>query len=171
MRSRNRSPIQTLEGCKDSATSVSSTPSGDELVVGCVDGKVRTYDLRAARVHEDDVHKPVTHTSVSHDGNCLLVTSLGGVVRLLEKASGSQLNTYTGHLHKSYRMESWLANTDAHVISGSEDGHVHVYDIVEAKVTRLLKHHKRPVCSTSYHPSEPMLLTASYDGSTVLWAP
>lgn len=23
------------------------------------------------------------------------------------------------HLHKSYRMESWLANTDAHVISVS----------------------------------------------------
>lgn len=96
MRSRNRSPIQTLEGCKDSATSVCSTPSGDEVVVGCVDGKVRTYDLRAARINEDDVHAPVTHASVSHDGNCLLVTCLGGVVRLLEKSSGSQLNTYTG---------------------------------------------------------------------------
>lgn len=96
MRSRNRSPIQTLEGCKDSATSVSATPSGDELVVGCVDGKVRTYDLRGARVHEDEMHAPVTHASVSHDGNCLLVTCLGGVVRLLEKSSGSQLNTYTG---------------------------------------------------------------------------
>lgn len=96
MRSRNRSPIQTLEGCKDSATSVSSTPSGDELVVGCVDGRVRTYDLRAAKVHEDNVHAPVTHASVSHDGKCLLVTCLGGVVRLLEKESGSQLNSYTG---------------------------------------------------------------------------
>eukprot|EP00752_Nemacystus_decipiens_P010298 g9175.t1 len=171
MRSRNRSPIQTLEGCKDSATSVSATPSGDELVVGCVDGKVRTYDLRAACVHEDDVHAPVTHASVSHDGKCLLVTCLGGVVRLLEKSSGAQLNTYSGHLHKSYRIESWLANTDAHVISGSEDGHVHIWDIVEAKVSRLLKHHTRPVCSMSYHPSEAMLLTASYDGSAVLWSP
>ncbi|CAN0300228.1 unnamed protein product [Ectocarpus sp. 12 AP-2014] len=171
MRSRNRSPIQTLEGCKDSATSVCTAPSGDEVVVGCVDGKVRTYDLRGARVHEDDVHAPVTHASVSHDGNCLLVTCLGGVVRLLEKSSGSQLNTYTGHLHKSYRMESWLANTDAHVISGSEEGHVYIWDIVEGKVARTLKHHRRPVCSMSYHPSEPMLLTASYDGSAVLWAP
>lgn len=54
---------------------------------------------------------------------------------------------------------------------GSEDGHVHIWDIVEAKVTRLLKHHSRPVCSTSYHPSEAMLLTGSYDGSAVLWAP
>lgn len=96
MRSKNRSPIQTLEGCKDSATSVSATPSGDEVVVGCVDGRVRTYDLRAGKINEDDVHAPVTHVSVSHDGKCLLVTCLRGVVRLLEKTSGSQLNSYAG---------------------------------------------------------------------------
>lgn len=54
---------------------------------------------------------------------------------------------------------------------GSEDGHVRIWDIVEAKVTRVLKHHTRPVCSLSYHPDEPMLLTASYDGSAVLWGP
>lgn len=96
MRSKNRLPIQTIDGCKDSVTSVSTTPSGDEVVVGCVDGRVRTYDLRAAKILEDDVHAPVTHASVSHDGKCLLVTCLGGLVRLLEKSSGSQLNSYTG---------------------------------------------------------------------------
>lgn len=96
MRSKNRQPIQTIEGCKDSAMSVSTTPSGDEIVVGCVDGRVRTFDLRAAKVHEDEVHSPVTHASVSHDGKCLLVTCLGGVVRLLEKGTGVQLNSYTG---------------------------------------------------------------------------
>lgn len=96
MRSRNRFPIQTIEGCKDSATSVCVTPSGDEVVVGCVDGRVRTFDLRAAKVHEDDFQVPVTHASVSHDGKCLLVTCLGGTVRLLEKSSGSQLNSYIG---------------------------------------------------------------------------
>ncbi|CAM9764353.1 unnamed protein product [Sphacelaria rigidula] len=54
---------------------------------------------------------------------------------------------------------------------GSEDGKVHIWDIVESKVTRLLMHHTRPVGSLSYHPSEPMLLTASYDGTAVLWGP
>lgn len=96
MRSRNRFPIQTIEGCKDSATSVCVTPSGDEVVVGCVDGRVRTFDVRAAKVHEDDFQVPVTHASVSHDGKCLFVTCLGGTVRLLEKSSGSQLNSYIG---------------------------------------------------------------------------
>lgn len=54
---------------------------------------------------------------------------------------------------------------------GSEDGRVHIWDIVEAKTTHLLEHHTRPVCSLSYHPNKPMLLTASYDGSAVLWGP
>lgn len=48
---------------------------------------------------------------------------------------------------------------------------MYIWDIVEAKVTSSLKHHTRPVCSLSYHPSEPMLLTACYDGSAVLWGP
>ncbi|CAM9982030.1 unnamed protein product [Discosporangium mesarthrocarpum] len=169
MRSQNRSPIQTLLGCKDSATSVAITPTGDEIVVGCVDRRVRTYDVRAAKVHEDDVHAPVTHASVSNDGKCILTSCLGGVVRLLEKASGVQLNQYTGHLHGSYRMESWLTNSDAHVISGSEDGNVYLWDLVEANVVHVLRHHKRPVCSLSYHPQDNLLLTASYDGTTILW--
>ncbi|CAM9294107.1 unnamed protein product [Choristocarpus tenellus] len=171
MRSHNRSPIQTLVGCKDSATSVTVTPSGDEIVVGCVDGYVRTYDMRAARVHEDNMHAPVTHASVSNDGKCILVSCLGGVIRLLEKSSGVQLNKYTGHLHSRYRMESWLTNSDAHVISGSEDCQVYIWDIVESNVVQVLKHHNRPVCSLSYHPDEPLLLTASYDGTSVLWGP
>lgn len=96
MRSKNRMPIQTLEGCKDSASSVCTTRRGDEVVVGCVDGRVRTYDLRASKLHEDNVHAPVTHASLSHDGKCLLVTCLGGTIRLLEKTSGAQLNSYRG---------------------------------------------------------------------------
>lgn len=89
-------PIQTLEGCKDSASSVCVTSRGDEVVVGCVDGRVRTYDVRAAKLHEDNLHAPVTHASLSQDGKCVLATCLGGTVRLLEKATGTQLNSYSG---------------------------------------------------------------------------
>lgn len=54
---------------------------------------------------------------------------------------------------------------------GSEDGEARIWDIVQAKVTRVLRHHKRPVCGLSYHPDKPNLLTASYDGSVVFWGP
>lgn len=38
---------------------------------------------------------------------------------------------YTGHKNNQYRLESCLSNTDAHVITGSEDGHIYCYDLVD----------------------------------------
>ncbi|CAN0477880.1 unnamed protein product, partial [Scytosiphon promiscuus] len=54
---------------------------------------------------------------------------------------------------------------------GYEDGAVRIWDTAEAKVTRLLKPRTSPMRILAYHPSEPLLLTASYDGSAVLWGP
>ena len=40
------------------------------------------------------------------------------------------------HLHKSYRMESWLANTDAHVISVSAEPQTTINEHQEQVVSR-----------------------------------
>jgi len=50
LRSRSQDPIQVLTGCfKDSVTSVVCTSHA--VVTGCVDGSVRTHDLRAGLCH------------------------------------------------------------------------------------------------------------------------
>jgi mitogen-activated protein kinase organizer 1 len=170
LRAPGRQPIQTLEGCKDSVTSVLVAPSGTEVIAGCVDGRVRTYDLRAGALFEDDLHEPVTSISVSNDGNCLLASCLGsGTIRMLERQSGVQLNAFRGHLNASYPLQSCFSNTDAQVLSGSEDGSVVVWDLMDAKVLARLKHHTKPTCAIAYHPKETMMVTASYDGTAVVW--
>ena len=123
-------------------------------------------------------------------------------------------------MHKSYPVESRFDNTDAFVISGSEDGALHFYDLVEGKtvatyvflcVCRVCllrgvlthngggsgacltfdtytrgtlkfkkkikkkkknraKEHTRALCSLAYHPTEPALLTAGYDGLGLVWS-
>ena len=54
---------------------------------------------------------------------------------------------------------------------GSEDGSVHIWDLVEAKLLTQLRGHTGPVCSISCHPKGAALLTASYDGTAKLWLP
>ena len=44
----------------------------------------------------DTVHEAVTGIAVSHDGNCILASCLDNSMRLLDKASGEQLASYTG---------------------------------------------------------------------------
>jgi mitogen-activated protein kinase organizer 1 len=61
VRSQNRAPIQTLQEGRDSVTSIevpplSSTEGGGglgQVVVGSVDGTVRTYDVRMGKMVED----------------------------------------------------------------------------------------------------------------------
>ena len=54
------------------------------VVVGCVDGKVRTYDLRKGRMHADNFKVPVTSVTVSRDGHVAAASCLDRSCRLIE---------------------------------------------------------------------------------------
>ena len=41
--------------------------------------------------------------------------------------------------------------------------------ILQGKVESCLKGHKKAVCDVSYHPSEHILVSASFDGSCKVW--
>jgi mitogen-activated protein kinase organizer 1 len=109
--------------------------------------------------------------AVSHDGNCLLVSSLDGLVRLLDKEDGQLLSSYKGHKNKEYRIEAALAYTDEYVMSGSEDGQLYAWELVDGALLHVVPAHKSALCTLSMHPSEHMLVTGAADGSVTVWLP
>ena len=38
---------------------------------------------------------------------------------------------YTGHKNTDYRIDSCLNSKDTHILSGSEDGQVYIWDLIE----------------------------------------
>lgn len=46
---------------------------------------------------------------------------------------------------------------------------MYVYDLVEGKVIAKPKEHTRALCSLAYHPKEPSVVTAGYDGLGLVW--
>ena len=69
---------------------------------------------------------------------------------------------YTGHINKEYRIDCCLDHTDSYVFSGSEDGTVYMWSLVEGKLVSRLEHtSSRVVHSLSPHPSQPWMLTAA----------
>ena len=129
---------------------------------------------RKGEVHADALGEPVTGVALSHDGQCVVASCLegaggGGAVRLLELGTGQLLNDYRGHAHASFALESCLSRTDAHVLSGSEDGRVLAWRLVEGAVAVTLRAHKRAVCSLACHPTESCVLAASHDGTVSVW--
>ncbi|KAF9376135.1 hypothetical protein CPC16_000341 [Podila verticillata] len=167
-RSQLRAPIQILEEPKDSVTSIQI--KGSDLLAGCVDGSIRIYDMRMGALITDQIFEPITSVSFSKDGNCVLASSLDDTVRLMDRANGGLLNAYKGHVNNKYKIRSCLSNSDAHVIAGSEDGKIYIWDLIEGEVVCRIDAHSKIVSSIAYHPSEDRMCSASVDGSIKTWS-
>lgn len=83
----------------------------------------------------------------TRDGNAVLVSSLDSAIRLMDKANGQLLQSYLGHRNREYRIRSCLGLSDAVVISGSEDGRVFAWDLLEGSVMEQLEAHDGKVAS------------------------
>ncbi|KAJ3023487.1 WD repeat-containing protein 83 [Thoreauomyces humboldtii] len=164
-----RLPIQIVGDAKDSVESVQIV--AHEILTGSVDGSLRTYDMRMGDIVTDRVGHPITSASFSGDKNCILASSLDDTIRLFDKENGELLGSYTGHRNREYRISSTLSNTDAHVISGSEDGSIFMWDLVEGGLVRKLKDaHTKVVTCVAYHPVEARLVSGSTDGNVKIWS-
>lgn len=167
LRAAARDPLQVLADFRDSVSAV--VCSSPLVVTGCVDGCLRTYDLRAGLMHRDDLLAPVTHVSLTPDRRCALSACLGGAVRLLDLSSGRGLLTFRGHRQDTYRTEARVCADDSHVVAGSEDGRLVVWGFTTGRVSCSAEAHAKPVASVDSHPSRMELLSAGADGSILLW--
>lgn len=175
LRSNNRNPIQVIREFKDSVTSVVHSRKHVGKIIGAsVDGSIRLFDIRSALVHVDQMRDPITYIRLSHDETTVIASCVGGdaggSVKLLEVSKGNLLQEYHGHVSKSYKTESCFSHDDMHVLSGSEDGSIWMWNLVTGKIHGCqCDAHKKAVASLSHHPSLPFLVSSSYDGSVSCW--
>lgn len=148
--SGSQKPVQVLSEARDSVTSVAV--HGAEIITGSVDGRVRTYDIRAGRCLTDVFPASVTSLSLSRDGKTLLVGTLDSKLRLMDRRDGTCLRTYgdEGYANKELRVQSCLGGRERWVVSGDEEpdggnnnnnngeGRVWAWDLMTGKVVRTL---------------------------------
>lgn len=167
-RSQNRTPIQVLEDAKDSVTSVFI--KNFEIITGSVDGRLRTYDLRAGQLSTDVIGHPITSVWQSLDNNCTLVSTLDSTIRLFDKANGGLLQTFKGHVNTEYRIRSCLGQADKYVLSGSENGRLFTWDLVSGKVVSDVPAHDGGVVTcVAYHPKNRQALSSGVNGTISVW--
>lgn len=158
-RSRQTDPIQVLNEAKDSVSSIQISDA--EILTGSVDKYIRRYDVRNGKMVADCIGQPVTSVNFTKDGQCTLVSSLDGRLRLLDKDTGELLGEYMGHQNTQYVIDNCLNEKDTHVVSGSEDGKIYFWDLIEGSVTTTDKVGSGAVHSVSFHPLEACMLSAS----------
>ncbi|ORY42794.1 WD40 repeat-like protein [Rhizoclosmatium globosum] len=166
-RAQSYTPIQILSEAKDSVSSIQVTKQ--EVLSASIDGKLRVYDIRMGMCNVDDVGHSITSARFSNDENCILASTLDGVIRLFDKENGELLASYKGHKNTDYKIISTLSNDDAYVVSGSEDGRICFWDLVEGTMVNSIAAHGtgamgKLVTSVTYHPTDDTLITTSTDG-------
>ena len=168
-RSRKSIPIQVMDEAKDSVTSIQV--NDHEILTSSIDGNLRRYDIRMGSLILDNIGVPVTCVKFTKDSQCTLSSAHDNTLRLLDVETGELLGEYTGHKNNKYNMECALNSKDDHVLSGSEDGIIYIWDLISAEVkTKMLVKSHRPVNSLAVH-FETDLLLASCDDEVFVFAP
>ncbi len=190
-RSFSPTPVQILSEATDSVSCVKilqdDASNVYEIMSSSIDGCLRTYDLRQGCVRVDDLNEgkssdghhhhnsgmAVTSFAITSEFKCSAASCLNGSIHLMERSSGTLLNTcFGGHTAGRYSLECGFTADDQYVATGSEDGSVLFYDFVSGEVVQTLRGHMRPSCSIACHPSpnsSSTVITSSYDGSAVVW--
>ncbi|XP_034245407.1 DDB1- and CUL4-associated factor 6-like isoform X2 [Thrips palmi] len=78
---------------------------------------------------------------------------------------------YSGHRNARTMIKEATFWGSDYVMSGSDCGHVFVWDRVTAKLVMLLQADQHVVNCLQPHPTEPMLATSGIDHDVKLWAP
>lgn len=78
--------------------------------------------------------------------------------------------SFQGHKQKEYKVESILSNDDAYAITGSEDGKIYIYDVLEGNIVSTLDAHEGVATTLDYHPESVNMLSAGSDGLIHIWS-
>lgn len=119
-------PVQVLDDASDAISAV--VVRGAEIVAGSVDGRVRSYDVRAGRVTADVIGASVASLCLTADAKAVLVGSLDSRVRLMDRESGSCLRSYGADAddesrawaNTDLRVQSLLGAKERYVVAGDE---------------------------------------------------
>lgn len=159
-RSRSNEPLMILTDAKDAVTCIVSAPRGEaQILTSSVDGRMRTYDLRTARLITDDTgprRVPITSFSLSstsssnrlggngdYPGSLVAASCLDGIIRIWNRVGSSSNDgilcnrkmkrivhkLHSYHTSDKYKVGCAFTSDNKYIISGSECGGVAVYSV------------------------------------------
>ena len=178
--------VSTLPAHSDPVTAVSFNRDGSCVVSASHDGLIRIWDVCTGECLKTIFaagNPPVSHVTYSPNGKFVLAGTLDSTMRLWPMSiSGKSkcAKTYTSEFHTNTKyciVSRFLVSKPKRrqcIVTGSESGHVILYDIQSRKVHQLLDQvHKDVVLAVDAHDQMELLASGgmSKDRTVRFWAP
>jgi mitogen-activated protein kinase organizer 1 len=120
----------------------------------------------------------VTSLTPTIQADSLLISTLDSTLRLFDRQNGKLLQSYTSPQYKNteYRIRSALGMSDSVVLSGSEEGTIIAWDLVDGKVIGEFRHtasigngKKDVISAVAVCKRRREWCSAGGDGNVIVW--
>ena len=133
-RAKANSSVQTLSDAADSVTCLDL--SEFEILATSLDKSCRLYDIRLGQLITDYIGDELTFCKFGGDSQLLLLVGLNSPIRLFDRMSGELFNEYPNCSSSKYKLECCFALDDKIIISGSENGSLFKWNLIDASLVQ-----------------------------------
>jgi WD40 repeat protein len=165
-------PLVTLRGHSDSVLGVDWSPDGEYLATASQDGTVAIWDGDSGKRVKPFKHDVAANdVAFSPDGKLLATASDDGKVRLWDTETGEEWVTKRGRsspVHEHIVSHVSFTPDGRQLVSTGADGMTVLWDVESRESVRTLTGHAGYVTGLDVHPSEPLVATASDDGTILV---
>jgi WD40 repeat protein len=163
---------RVLPGHRGTVSCLAFTRDGRSLVSGGHDRTLRQWDLRTGKLTHTAggwANSRIESLAVSPDGARVLAADRAVPLRLVELATGTEIERFAGHPGGSVAVA--FSPTGRQAASGGRERMVRLWEVSSGKQRREVGGHAGWVTAVGWSPDGEVLVSGHSDGTVRLWDP